>query len=114
MATYYRDRHQHVRRSRRARRSNGKKKTDRPVTFYKLLARFDGFCRVCSTSYTVGDQIYWCPKTPTTHEMTCHALCYLKLITRSKSSRPPATPNAEPSDSGSEPPQETPTDADRH
>jgi hypothetical protein len=62
------------RRHRRTRRRVKTKKT----TFYRLLARFDGTCGMCDTSFRLGEPIYWCPKTPSTAVLRCHEACYQK------------------------------------
>ena len=59
-------------------RRRGKKHVE--PKFYPGLARFDGFCDVCSTSFKLGDRIYWCAKTPTSRTCRCHELCYLKKM----------------------------------
>ena len=59
--------------------------------FYSTLAQFDGYCGMCSTSFGVGQQIYYCAKTDTTPTMRVHQHCYLKqmnLYAPSNPSRP--------------------------
>jgi hypothetical protein len=46
--------------------------------FFSTLAHFNGFCEICSTSFNIGERIYWCPKTATTPTMRVHQSCYLK------------------------------------
>jgi hypothetical protein len=59
--------------------------------FVLALAHFNGFCGLCSASvvsedadlkkaaarFSIGDRIYWCPKTETTPTMRVHESCYL-------------------------------------
>lgn len=52
----------------------------RPVEpkFFPALAHFFGCCGICNLSFSIGERIYWCPKTATTPTMRVHESCYLK------------------------------------
>jgi hypothetical protein len=62
---------------RRHRRTRRRAKKHQSM-FYRLLARFDGTCGFCGTSFRLGEPIYWCPKTSTTRVLRCHDACYEK------------------------------------
>jgi hypothetical protein len=81
------------RRHRRTRRRVKTKKTTPP--FYRLLARFDGTCGLCGTSFRLGEPIYWCPKTPTTTVCRCHDACYQKHMGTWKPSSKPSPSESE-------------------
>ena len=82
------------RRHRRTRRRPKTSKRKRPVRFYRMLARFDGACGLCDTSFRLGEPIYWCAKTPTTAVCRCHESCYQTHVGTWGPSRQPSPSEA--------------------
>src|SRR4051812_25698653 len=66
-----------------------------PTHFYRVLARFTGFCGICNTSFTTGEPIYWCPKTLISRTMRCHEQCYLHRTGMLVPSSKPTPPESE-------------------
>ncbi len=64
--------HRRAEANRRSKRSP-RRRHDR---FVSVLAQFDGTCHICDQPFTVGDRIYWHPKTAKTKTFRCHETCY--------------------------------------